>query len=378
MELVLQLLNTERAAPSQVMRKVFSQHGGYIGRDENGYWEIIDVEQKVSRDHARISFRDGHFCLTDISTNGTWLKSTGVRLEKGIPQRIDDNGVYQIGAFDIHARVIGARAESPPAPVNNMMIPEHVDFSQLPTTPLLDIPAVEPQPCADYASIEREHMIMPTLVPPTPEPEPVPEPLPPNQNELFWQQFAQALGIDIDDLDQGRREALAVDTARLFSLSIGNLQQSLRTRTELKNELRLALTTGQTIRQNAVKHAAIASDAIKALLLESPSVAHAERSISRSFRDLQAHQLAMLSASRAALRGTLEHFAPQHLTLRFEREGHRPLFATAGSSWRKYERYHQALAEDDDWSERLLARDFAHAYEEQVRLIDSLHTDPQG
>ncbi|WP_297843714.1 hypothetical protein, partial [Pseudomonas sp.] len=34
--------------------------------------------------------------------------------------------------------------------------------------------------------------------------------------------------------------------------------------------------------------------------------------------------------------------------------------------------------QDDDWSERLLARDFVQAYEEQVRLIDSLHTDPQG
>jgi type VI secretion system protein ImpI len=36
------------------------------------------------------------------------------------------------------------------------------------------------------------------------------------------------------------------------------------------------------------------------------------------------------------------------------------------------------LQQDDDWSERLLARDFAQAYEEQVRLIGSLHHDYQG
>ena len=73
----------------------------------------------------------------------------------------------------------------------------------------------------------------------------------------------------------------------------------------------------------------------------------------------------------------LEHFSPQQLTLRFERDGRRPLLATSGSRWRAYGRYHQSLCQDDDWSERLLARDFAQAYEEQVRLISTpLHRAP--
>ncbi len=54
------------------------------------------------------------------------------------------------------------------------------------------------------------------------------------------------------------------------------------------------------------------------------------------------------------------------------------LLATAGSRWRAYGRYHQSLCQDDDWSERLLARDFAQAYEEQVRLISTLYTEHQG
>ena len=87
--------------------------------------------------------------------------------------------------------------------------------------------------------------------------------------------------------------------------------------------------------------------------------------------------MALLSASRAALRGTLEHFSPERMTLRFERD-HKPLLATSGSRWRAFTRYHQALQQDDDWSERLLARDFAQAYAEQVRLIGSLHHDYQG
>ncbi|MDB5993527.1 MAG: type secretion system domain protein [Pseudomonas sp.] len=382
MELVLEILNPDNAGAKQQLSRAFGLLGGCIGRDENVHWPLTDNGQQMSRDHARIHFRTGHFWLTDMSTNGTWLKATGERLEKHLSVRIDDGVVYQMGGFDIRARLEGAQpspaVEAPAAPVSSLMIPEHIDFSQSPTSPLPDSPPVEPQQCGDYAPIEREHMIVPTLAPPTPEPEPIPEPLPPDQNELFWQHFAQALGVDLDGLDQTRREALALETARLFKLSVGHLQQSLRTRTELKNELRLALTTGQYVRQNTLKHAATTRDALKGLLLDSPSTAHAERSITRSFSDLQAHQVAMLSASRAALRSTLDHFAPQHLALRFEREGHKPFFATSGALWRQYGRYHQALAQDDDWSERLLARDFAQAYEEQVRLIDSLQTDPQG
>ena len=92
---------------------------------------------------------------------------------------------------------------------------------------------------------------------------------------------------------------------------------------------------------------------------------------------LPIYQVALLTASRAAVRSTLEYFSPQQLTLRFERDN-KPLLATAGSRWRAYGRYHHALCQDDDWGDRLMARDFAQAYEEQVRLISTLHTDHQG
>ncbi|MEB0092556.1 type VI secretion system-associated FHA domain protein TagH [Pseudomonas sp. CCI1.2] len=379
MQLILEIVNTEHAAPSQQLRCVFEPRGGAIGRQAFSDWVIVDPSSQVSREHAHISFNGSHFFLRDISTNGVRLKATGERVVKDTTVRIDHGAMYVIGPFDIRAQVIRKSAES-----NSLIIPEDVNFGQLPMAAVeqpsaLHTPALEPQQCADYAPIQREHLIVPTLVPPTPEPEAIPEPTPlPDPNEAFWQRLAQALGLNVDNLDQASREALAVETARLFKLSIDNLQQSLRTRTELKNELRLALTTGQYTRQNPIKHAATASDAVKGLLLDPQSRAHAERSINRSFNDLQAHQVAMLSASRAALRSTLEHFSPPHLALRLERDGHRPLFSTDGGLWRAYGRYHQALGQDDDWSERLLARDFAQAYEEQVRLVDSLHTDPQG
>ncbi|RBL66529.1 type VI secretion system-associated FHA domain protein TagH, partial [Pseudomonas sp. MWU13-2625] len=152
------------------------------------------------------------------------------------------------------------------------------------------------------------------------------------QSDAFLARFGAALGLDLQALDNDQREALAVNVAGLFKHSIGGLQQSLRTRSELKNELRLALTTAQGNSRNPPKFAVDCEAVLGILLLDhKPGQLSAEQAISRAFRDLQAHQVALLSASRAALRSTLEHFSPQQLTLRFERDGQQPLLVTSGS-----------------------------------------------
>jgi len=209
-------------------------------------------------------------------------------------------------------------------------------------------------------------------------PEPVASKVVERQADGFWEQFGTALGVDLKHLDHDAKEALALNTARLLKQSIGGLQQSLRTRSELKNELRLAQTLVQGSHKNPLKFAVDAGEALDILFQPNkPGQMPAGQAISRAFRDLQAHQVALLNASRAAVRGTLEHFSPQQLTLRFERDN-KPLLATAGSRWRAFGRYHQALRPAVAWSGRLLARDFAQAYEEQIRLISTLNADHQG
>jgi type VI secretion system protein ImpI len=85
----------------------------------------------------------------------------------------------------------------------------------------------------------------------------------------------------------------------------------------------------------------------------------------------------MLAASRAAVQAMFEHFAPERIAARSDQD-RKPWLTTAGSRWRAYRRQHRQLGQDGDWGERLFARDFAQAYEEQVRLIATLNTDSQG
>ncbi|AVO62026.1 type VI secretion system-associated FHA domain protein TagH [Pseudomonas sp. 22526] len=397
MELVFEMLNTKQFVPTELSSKTFKQAGGVIGRGEDCDWIIPDRKRHLSNHHAIVSYRDGTFFLTDTSSNGIQASDSGARLRKGEPQRIEHGSVYVLGDFEIRARLVRDPATfdtevgRPQAagsiipddafldldPLNALDQQERV-YSEIDELTALNTPRQEPRQRADYARIDMESLLVPELVA-QPEAPVAVEPAPvERQREGFWEHFGAALGVDLKGLDHDAREALAIDAARLLKQSIGGLQQSLRTRSELKNELRLALTTAQGGSKNPLKFAVDASEALGILLQgNKPGQLPAEQAISRAFRDLQAHQVALLTASRAAVRGTLEHFSPQQLTLRFERDN-KPLLATSGSRWRAYNRYHQALRQDDDWSERLLARDFAQAYEEQIRLISTLHTEHQG
>ncbi|AHL74123.1 signal peptide protein [Stutzerimonas stutzeri] len=397
MELVFDMVSAQQFAPGLISSKTFKQAGGIIGRAEDCDWVIPDRKRVLSSRHAEVSYRDGAFFLTDTSSNGIQLKDTGASLDKGRAQRIDHGSVYCLGDFEIRARLIQDPASfegdiGRPQPAGSI-IPDDAFLDLDPLTALDqqervyaevdDLTAVLAPPRAqaqqrDYAQIDEESLQVPELVVPKVAAQPKAAPEPERLAPDFWTRFSEALGISLDDLDEKARQALALKAAILLKQSVGGLQQTLRTRGELKNEMRLSLTTVQSAGNNPLKHSIDSGEALK-LLLRGGKAGQlpAEQAVGRAYRDLQAHQVAMLAASRVAIKSMLEQFSPDQLALRFERDN-KPLISTAGNRWRAYKRLHLAMQRDEDWSERLFARDFAQTYEEQVRLIATLNTDLQG
>ncbi|WP_434699218.1 type VI secretion system-associated FHA domain protein TagH [Pseudomonas sp. D1-1] len=395
MELVLEMLTARQFITPDLCRKIFGPSGGVIGRGDDCDWIIPDCERLLSKRHARVSFEEGRFFLTDTSGNGISHRKSGMRLPKGQPVHIEDGDVYVMGDCTVQARLVEGAASRVAdrcrsVPVDGF-IPDDAFFNLDPLKTLVQqeraycgidelinpgAAATFGSSCPDHGRVDTESLLLPELVEAPREPElhlsSEPAAL---VSQDFWRRFGVALGMDLDNLDNEGREALAIDVARLFQQSIRGLQQSVRTRRELKSELRLAPTQIQRDQKNPLKYT---DDALQMLLQpRSPGMLSATDAIASAFSDLQAHQVALLAASRATLRATLEHFSPRQLILRLERE-QRLLISTHGRYWRAYGRYHQALCLDDDWTERLLARDFAKAYEEQVRLISTLQNDSHG
>lgn len=403
MELVFEMQSARQFVPADLCQKTFRQAGGVIGRGADCDWVIPDHNRHVSHHHVTISYRDGGYFLTDTSSNGVLSGESGARLPKGQAVRIEHGSRYVLGDFELRARLTGDSAC-----VDGVVGGAQAAGSSIPDDSFLDLDPLtaldqqervhsdidelispgavikDGQQRADYARVEIDSLRVPELVAdPAAQPAAPAAPTPAafeveHQDDDFWTRFAEALGIEFAELDQDAREALALNAGRLLRQCVGGLQQNLHTRSELKNELRLSQTSVQGAQRNPLKSAVDAGEALSALLRPGrPGQLPAEVAVTRAFHDVQAHQVALLAASRAAIRATLEHFSPEQLTLRFERDNP-PLLATSGSRWRAFGRYHQALRQDNDWSERLLARDFAHAYEEQIRLISTLHTDHRG
>ncbi|WP_455826800.1 type VI secretion system-associated FHA domain protein TagH [Pseudomonas graminis] len=373
-------------------RKMFDRVGGVIGRGLGCDWVIPDTQRLISSHHGLVSFRDGRYFLTDISSNGIGMSGGVERLRKGQARLISEGDVYRLGSMDIRARLLGderpqfARNETIPSdaflgldPVQALDLEQRrVESSQ--ELEALDTSARSSAQSMREGAVDRDHLVVPQWAEPAREGvSPLPESFAPAASEGFWPQFAEALGMDLETLDTPGREALAIKVAGLLRQAVEGLQQSLRTRDELNSEVNLGWNTPTPMTHNPLKdspdtHAALTSLLGAGELGQLP----AELAIAQVCRDLQVHQLALVVACRAAMRSAVAAFAPGHLLLCFEREGNPRRILTDGGYWRAYQRHYRRLQDEAAVGEQLLRSDFTKAYEEQVRLVSLLHSAYPG
>src|SRR6185312_8122635 len=127
MTLRLRVVSDHRRQLAERHTIVFDVSGGSIGRSSENDWVLPDPLRYISAHHARVHFRDGHFYLEDLSTNGVYandqpeplskLGSGGYRLKNGDVLRLGD---YQV--------VVALETETVPE------IPELDPVAAVPTT----------------------------------------------------------------------------------------------------------------------------------------------------------------------------------------------------------------------------------------------------
>jgi type VI secretion system protein ImpI len=394
MQLVFEVCNTGSSEPASC--KTFDGVGGVIGRGTGCDWVIPDASRLLSSHHGLVSYRDGEYFFTDISSNGIGVSGSAERLCKGQARLISEGDVYQLGPVDIRARLI-ARATQNGRPVffGNDTIPDDaflvldplraLDSAQAHGEASEDLevlnPSAEREACAlSHGLLERDHLIVPRWAEPaTAEASTQPVQVAAASRAPFWSQFAQAIGMPLDALDTQACEALAIKVAGLFRQTIEGLQQSLRTRDELNGELNLGWTVPALKHHNPLKDCTDTQAALTSLLGPvEPGQLSAEVAVAQALREMQIHQLALVVACRAAMRGAVAAFAPSHLLLCFERQNLPARFSTDGSHWRAYQRHYRRLIDEHPLGEQLLRNEFSNAYAEQVRLVATLHAAYPG
>ncbi|MEH6492447.1 type VI secretion system-associated FHA domain protein TagH [Halopseudomonas sp.] len=392
MELVFDVVSAQQFEPGLPVSKTFRQAGGVIGRAEDCDWVIPDRKRVVSGRHAEVSFHNGVFYITDTSSNGILLKDSETALPKGKAQAVEHGQVYSLGDFDIRARL----AQDPSVfaePTDPIEQPESLipDDAFLDLDPLnaMDQPEQayrgnddfallnQAQPSyadqrADYARVDMESLPIPELRQPE---QPASSAPPAPMASGFWDSLATALGINMDNLSEAQREALALKSAKLLKQNLALLRQSLHTQTQLKRDLQLST---DSLEAQPLAQAQDTAGALHRLLRETGTDEAAHQLLSSAFGELQTHQVALIAASRAASKGLFEQLGPEQLKLRFEQDGGGKLLNTSGAQWRAYSRLHQGLQRDEQWHKTLYAADFNQAYQEQLRLLASLNSSYQG
>jgi type VI secretion system FHA domain protein len=97
--LTLEIANPRDASPRDATRHVFGEDGGSIGRAPSNSWVL--TQNKVSGQHAQISFRSGVFYIQDMSRNGVSVNSPENRLIRNRPYALKPGDRIFIEPYEI-------------------------------------------------------------------------------------------------------------------------------------------------------------------------------------------------------------------------------------------------------------------------------------
>ena len=222
-------------------------------------------------------------------------------------------------------------------------------------------PAPPPAPTTDWGAPATPHPPPPSFgVPVSPA-------APPSRTGGEWAGFLGAAGLNAQDLKAPPAEALAAAGGLLKRLVAG-LVVMLEARARAKAQLGAQGTSLEFAGNNPLKFARSPDRALAQML--NP----AERgfmdpytAVEDAFCDLQAHQVATLSAMQGALASTLARFSPTAIRGRAEMRGVLAKIlpsARDATLWQAYEREFEGVAKGSDEAfMEVFAKEFRTAYE---------------
>jgi type VI secretion system protein ImpI/type VI secretion system protein len=422
MTLILTVQDRETLDNGEPATLRLDRHGAMIGRSTHADWCLPDPRNHISSRHCEISYRDGVYLLADRSTNGTFVNGSAERL--GALHAIADGDRILIGGYEVVARCLGNEAAEPVAE------PQVAASAWGDWTPEPRPAAAWTAPPVECRSAPRVSPPLPdggAWDAPAPLSRPSPwsseprEAAPPLAGDI-WGQLAKESEIDWSQGDFGRLEqepqgwgrvevpseapidgldehaattpaeewpaflqgaGLAPDQVRstptavlanagaVLRQMVAGLVLMVDARARTKAQLGLQATNLELEGNNPLKFIRAPERALLQLL-EPPErgFMDAARAVEDAHQDLQAHQMATLSAMRGALAETLARFSPAAIRDQQETRGWLSRLlpgARKAALWQAYEREFEGVVRDaDEAFMDKFAKEFRTAYERNI------------
>ncbi len=182
-----------------------------------------------------------------------------------------------------------------------------------------------------------------------------------------------ALGFENKNLVDAQITQINRLAGEVLREMIRGLMQVLGSRSSIKNEFRMNVTTIQPVENNPLKFSANVDDALENMFLkQGKTFKEPIEAVREGFEGVAEHQVAIVAGIREAFRAVIERFDPVLLEERFikQQKGGLMLGSQKSRNWEAYVDYYNELVGDIDKSFQYLYGDgFVRAYEDQLQKL---------
>jgi type VI secretion system protein len=416
MALRLRVVSEHSTRLGTLATKVFSVHGGTIGRATDNEWTLPDPERYLSGKHARVDFRAGTYVLVDTSSNGTYVNGAQVPLGKYHDYPLKDGDYIRLGEYELlvsidktndfppeESAIVAYDGQSPSSAIKKSTANDlgaDLDLSQLLEPSGLSIgdsgaraprdlygqsmaPLEAPPESADAAATPWHMMTRPLKVE-TPKTSQIIENAPsPNLSrsqslslyegdfDIGLASFCRGAGIDPRSVNTEARGAALQLAGQLLREAVLGLMDLNQGRNDFRNKFRISAQPADAP-ESPLNLSKGVDEALVRLLTNLSTRSGSVEAIRDNFRELKAQNVASLSATRAAFEEFLSRVDPKELEERFERAGKRGVFGGQSKAkyWELYSELFAGLAQRPaDGFPHVFTEAFVKAFESRLRAL---------
>lgn len=401
----------------------FKKRSGVIGRAEDSDFYLPDSKNFISSKHALIEYKKGAYFIKDISTNGTFLKSSSKKLTKNISTKINSTDIFIIGDYEIQARftdndyskddIISYKSQLEQSNVNEslkvskQLIPDDEDFLLENSTimnnsfvekeeefidnnimnvfkeeeeeSLDDLYDFEKEPFLEGSNnsldsishqSEQEHINIPRFDVSDEKKSSVQNEIM-DKNDIFQRDesleiLEKKLGITISSLSKDEKESTLAEIANIVIHSLDGLKNSLDINDKIKEDLFIdnLIPTNESNHIKANNPVRMGQYSINMLndRLDKNSLKLSE-AIKKSFHEINSHNIALHRTSKNLINIAATKFSPSNLEIYFEtNEKINPFLPRKYQLWNSYVKMFNKINEDQNFGTNFLAKDFSKEY----------------
>ncbi|HSC67450.1 MAG TPA: type VI secretion system-associated FHA domain protein TagH [Cellvibrio sp.] len=200
-----------------------------------------------------------------------------------------------------------------------------------------------------------------------------PPPVQPSVAQRPDYSLIEAMGLDPTRLTESDIAEITVMTGQLMREIVEGMMGVLRSRTSIKNEFRMNVTTIQPVENNPLKFSVSADDALENMFVKkSNAYKKPVDAFREGFQEIAEHQIAMIGGIRQGFERMMERFNPENLEKMFNKQGRAGMIPGMQKAkyWTNYSEYYSGFVDNMESSfQHLFGSDFVSAYEDQLRRL---------